>query len=131
MIKITMATSTIGTLTEFKPKSKKIKAYLERVQLFFNANGITDDNQVTVLLTVIGSSTYTLLSSLLVALCKPCENYLPSCPRHFDSKPSVIEDCFHFHRHNQASGESISEYVGELRRLGTYCQFGNYLWDST
>ena len=52
-----MATTTIGTLTEFKPESEKIKAYLERVQLFFDANTIAEDKQVAVLLTVIGSST--------------------------------------------------------------------------
>ena len=38
-----MATGTIGSLTEFKPDSEKIEAYLERVQLFFAANGITDN----------------------------------------------------------------------------------------
>ena len=42
-----MATNTIGTLTEFKlKKNEKIKAYLEWVQLFFDANGIKDDKQV-------------------------------------------------------------------------------------
>ena len=54
-----------GTLTEFKPESEKIEAYLERVQLFFDANTIAEDKQVIVLLTVIGSSTYTLLTCLL------------------------------------------------------------------
>ena len=44
-----MATNTIGTY--------KIEAYLERVQLFFDVNGIKDDKQAAVLLTVIGSST--------------------------------------------------------------------------
>ena len=33
-----MATNNIGTLTEFKPESDKIEAYLECVQLFFDAN---------------------------------------------------------------------------------------------
>ena len=110
-----MAMNTIGTLmSEFKPESKKIEAYLERVQLFFDANGITDDKQVTISLTAIGSSTYAPLSSLL-APCKQCEKSLQSCPRHFDPKPMVIPEIFHFHTCNQASGESISENVAELR----------------
>ena len=40
-----MATNTIGSLAEFKPESEKIEAYLERVQLFFDANGIKDDKK--------------------------------------------------------------------------------------
>ena len=51
-----MATSTVGSLTELKPDGEWIEAYLEHVQLFFNANGIKDNKQVTVLLTVIGSN---------------------------------------------------------------------------
>ena len=46
------------SLIEFKPDSEKIEAYLEHVQLFFAANGITDNKKVPELLTVIGSPTY-------------------------------------------------------------------------
>ena len=41
-----MATNTVGSLAEFKPESEKIKAYLERVQLFFDANRIKDDKKL-------------------------------------------------------------------------------------
>ena len=113
-----MATTTIGTLTEFKSESEQIEAYLERVQLFFDANTIEEDKQVAVLLTVIGSSTYALLTSLL-APCKPREKSFAELSetlrRHFDPKTLVIAERFYFHRRNQASGESISEYVAELR----------------
>ena len=125
-----MAMNTIDTLTEFKPESEKIKAYLERVQFFFDANTIAEDKQVAVLSTVIGSSTYALLTSLL-APCKLHEKsfaeFSETLHRHFDPKPLVIAERFHFHRRNQVSGESISEYVAELRRLATHCEFGDYL----
>ena len=39
----------------------------------------------------------------------------------------MITEHFHFHRCNQGSGESVTEYVVELRRLATHCQFGEYL----
>ena len=76
-----------------KPENEKIEAYLKRVQLFFDANGITDDKQVTILLTAIGSSTYAPLSSLL-ASCKQCA--LQSYPRHFDPKPLVTAEINYF-----------------------------------
>ena len=92
--------NTIGTLTEFKPKSEKIEAYLERVQLSFDANTIAEDKLVAVLLTVIGSSTCALLTSLL-ALCKPRVKSFAELSEtlhcHFDPKPPVIAERFHFH----------------------------------
>ena len=39
----------------------------------------------------------------------------------------VIVEQFHFHRHSQAVGEFIADNLVELRRLTTYCEFGDYL----
>ena len=58
-------TTTIGNLLEFSPQKEKISAYLEHVELFFEANGIKEDKQVPVFLTAIGGETYALLRSLL------------------------------------------------------------------
>ena len=79
---------------------------------------------------MIGSTTYALLSSLLAPAKpgdKPFKVLSETLLRHFDPKPLVIAERFHFHRRNQASSESISEYVAELRRLATHCEFGDYL----
>ena len=46
---------------------------------------------------------------------------------HFDHKPLVMAERFHFHKWDQAPGKSISNYVAELRRLATHCEFGGYL----
>ena len=80
----------MGSITEFNSGNEKIGAYLERVQLFFEANGIKDDKQVPVFLTVIGSTTYALLSNL-VSPDKPKEKSFQQLAevlrRHFDPKP--------------------------------------------
>ena len=39
----------------------------------------------------------------------------------------VIAERFYFHRRNQAVRESVAEYLAELRRLATHCEFGDYL----
>ena len=125
-----MTSNTIGCITEFKPENEKIAAYLERVQLFFEVNGIDEDKQVPVLLTVIGSTNYALLSNL-VSPGKPKDKTFAQLAEvlrsHFDPKPLVTAERFHFHRRDQAPGESISNYVAELRRLATHCDFGEYL----
>ena len=46
---------------------------------------------------------------------------------HFEPKPLVIAERFYFHRRAQAEGESIKEYMAELRRLTTHCEFGAFL----
>ena len=46
---------------------------------------------------------------------------------HFESKHLVITERFHFHKRNQNGGESMSEYLAELRRMAARCSFGNYL----
>ena len=46
---------------------------------------------------------------------------------HFEPKHIVIAERFHFHRRAQAEGELISDYLAELCRLSTHCEFGAYL----
>ena len=46
---------------------------------------------------------------------------------HFEPKPLIIAQRFHFHRRDQAQGESVAEYLAELRRLASKCNFGSYL----
>ena len=122
--------ATIGQVGEFKPEEEKISAYLERIQLFFAANSIAEEKQVAILLSVVGPKTYSLLRDLL-APTKPQEKWFAELSTiltsHYEPKPIVITERFHFHRREQASGESVAEYVAELRRLATHCQFGNYL----
>ena len=123
-------TATIGTLSEFIPEKETISAYLERVELFFTANGIGEEKQPPVLLTAIGRETYALLRNLL-APDKPSAKTFAQLKvvlqRHFDPKPLVIAERFCFHRRCQQVGESIAEYIAELRRLATNCEFGEYL----
>ena len=55
----------LGRLEESDPKSDNISTYLERLQLYFDANRVEDDRKVAVLLTVIGAKAYDTLRSLL------------------------------------------------------------------
>ena len=122
----TMATQ-FGTIKEFCPESDSIKAYLEWVQLYFTANAVGDAKQVPILLSSIGPSTYALLSDLL-APHQPGTKSLALISemlrRHFEPKRTVIADRFHFHKRDQAAGESIADYDAHLRKLAVHCNFG-------
>ena len=122
--------ATYGKLREFQPDTERIEAYLDRVEVFYQANDIGEDKQVAVFLSVIGGKTFSLLRDLL-APDKPQDKTLPvlfeTLKRHFEPKPLVIAERFHFHLRNQGPTESVAEYLAELRRLATHCEFGNYL----
>jgi len=46
---------------------------------------------------------------------------------HFELKLLIIAERFNFHRCQQAKGESVAEYISELRKLTLHCKFGSYL----
>ncbi|OON23189.1 hypothetical protein X801_00906, partial [Opisthorchis viverrini] len=45
---------------------------------------------------------------------------------HYNPKPSVITHRFHFNTRVQKEGESIADFVSELRRLTEYCDYGDF-----
>ena len=119
-----MATRTYGQLSEFHPESESITSYVERARHFFRANDSVEEKQSAVFLSVIGGKTYVLLRNL-VAPDLPQDKTLPdiisALHNHFEPKPLVIVQRFHFHRRNQLPNESVAEYVAELRLLSTQC----------
>ena len=50
--------------------------------------------------------------------------------KHYQPALSVIAELFQFHKRTQKEGESVAEYVAELKRLSTHCQFEAYLDDA-
>ena len=124
-----MATALVyGSVQEYNQENELFSAYLERMNLFFSANDVEDDKKVPIFLTVVGSKTFSLLRSLVA----------PSLPQEktfadFEPKPLVIAErfLFHkrfvFHKRSQALGESIANYMAELRKLSTHCEFGDHL----
>ena len=122
-----------GQLQEFKPGSDSINAYLERVSLYFAANDVADGKKVPVLLSSIGAPIYAVLSDLLAPE-KPGDKSFDAIStalcNHFEPKRSVITERFHFHKRDQAAGESISDFDAALRKLATHCQFGDTLQET-
>ena len=96
--------------------------YVERLELYFIANGIEDaEKKRAVLLTVSGPPTYKLVRNLSAPQ-KPAEksfdDLVALVKSHYTPKPSVIVQCFQFHSRMQKPGEKVAEYVAELRQLG-------------
>ena len=123
-------TAQFGRMDPFVPEEETIAAYLERIEVYFEANEIPAEKRVAVFLSVIGGKTYSLLRDLL-SPDKPCERTFAALSetlrRHFQPKKVIIAERFRFHRRNQAAGETVVQYVAELRRLSAHCDFADYL----
>ena len=55
----------IGHMGPFTEKEEEFETYISRMELYFSANGITEDKKVPVFLTIAGSKIYTLAKNLL------------------------------------------------------------------
>ena len=76
---------------------------------------------------------YNLLRDLL-APSKPSElklnDLIDTLSNHFNPKPLVITERFHFHKREQLEGESVADYSAALKKCSERCQFGSFLEES-
>ena len=122
-----------GRLREFHPESDTIKAYLERASLYFAANNVDNDKKVAVLLSCIGAPTYALLSDLLAPdqpSTKSLAAITAALSSHYEPKRAVIAERFHFHKRDQAAGETAADFDVALRKLALHCKFEATLADA-
>ena len=124
------STSVIGNLEPFDPESDNWLAYTERLEQFFAVNSVPDEKKVATLLTVIGKKAYDLLRNLLAPekpATKGYDRLVQTMQTHLDPQPLIIVQRFKFHQRSQKSGESIAQFVAELRKCAEYCDFQNKL----
>ncbi|XP_049517164.1 uncharacterized protein LOC125942945 [Dermacentor silvarum] len=103
--------------------------YVERLEMFCDANKITTDEQKrAVLLSCCGEAAY----GLIVTLVKPVRPTMASYDeiktavrKHLHPRPSELHARFLFYRRNQAADESVADYVTALRKLTEDCGFGD------
>ena len=127
------STGTLGRVDEYDGTKDDWPQYVERLEHFFTANGITEAGKKrAVLLTVMGAATYKVLRNILLPA-KPGEKtyaeLVEALSKHYRPTPSEIVERYKFHSRVRKAGESIANYVAELRSLSEYCNFGAVLND--
>ena len=132
-LSVIMAAATVGRMEPFDPDRESIVVYLERMQLYFEANGIKAEKQVPVFLNLIGRENYGLLRDLSAPekpANKSLKNLMDILKKHFEPKKVVIAARFQFHRRQQQPGETVAVFLAELRKMAVPCEFGNALNES-
>ena len=104
-----------------------------RLEQYFLANDVPYVKQVPALLSLIGGKTHRLLRDLC-APDKPATKIFAQLTailsQHLSPKPLVIAERFKFNKRNQQEGESVAQYVAQIRKLSENCDFGANLEDS-
>ena len=120
----------IGKIEEYDEKESWID-YTERLEKYFAANKITDSGEKqAVLLSVCGAKTYKLIRNLVNPR-KPNDKSFAELENlvknHLNPRPSSIVYCCKFNSRFRQQGETIQQYVAELRNLSEHCEFGDQL----
>ncbi|KFD60920.1 hypothetical protein M514_09074 [Trichuris suis] len=124
---------TVGQIATLQPPHVSCEhpcawaVFEERLHFFFTAQGIADDQQkCALLLTAVCEQTFGLLRTLVqpkaLVDCKYAE-LVGSLRTHFCPPPNEIVQRFRFHSRVQREGETISDFVTDLRRLSAKFNF--------
>ena len=119
-----------GSLHEFSPKEESFENYLKHFEFYCKINDIADRKQKYMFLTAIGREGFAKASDLISPQSleeasfdeiksKLTEHYLP--------KRVEIAERFKFFQRKQGTGESIADYLADLRKLARNANFGEYL----
>ena len=118
---------------KFNPDEDDWKSYVERLDQYFAANDITEaEKKRATLLSSVGAVTYKLIRNLTTPdgpTSRTYKDITKLVQEHYNPKPSTIVERFKFNSRNQQSGESISNYVANLRQMTEFCDFGISLED--
>ena len=124
--------TTVGSISEYSPE-ENWQQYVEQLQFFLEANGVTDQGKKRMtFLSVISSMTFQLLWSLIVPESpgnKSLEDLMEVLKSHYNPELSEIVERYKFHTRVQRPGETIPTFLSELRVLPAHCNFGPSLND--
>ena len=105
--------ATIGTIGPYVD-SEDFETYVDRVELFFEANSIAEDKKVATFLSIVGAQVYALVQNL-VSPKKPKEckydEIVAALKNHYKPKVIVVYERFKFYNRSQGANESIADFV--------------------
>lgn len=114
--------STIGGMGKFNPHEEEIESYVMRLKHYFKANNVKEENQVSILITVIGPKTLAVLSDLVLpdkVDSKEYKNLIEVSEGNFSAKLLVVAERFTFYSRMQTPIESIADFVVARKHLST------------
>ena len=124
--------ATHGAVGPFNADREDWSSYIERLQQYFIANKVKEDKLRAILLSVSGAPTYKVIRNL-AAPRKPTAftfgELVEFVQSYYSPAPSTIVQHYNINTRVQKEGESVVEFVAELKKLLEHCQFNATLED--
>ena len=124
-----------GTLREFYPTKESIEDFKERFEFYCTANNIRGEGEHArqkraLFITLLGQETFAklkVLTSPTPVSDITLDDIMEKLLGHYRPQTIEIAERFKIFKCSQKKGESIAEFMAELRRLVKTCNFGDYL----
>ncbi|CAH2085636.1 unnamed protein product [Euphydryas editha] len=113
--------------SEFNPKTDIWDNYIDRLKFCFEANGILlDGARRANFFTVCGAEVFETFLALITPR-KASEVTFTEIEKiltkHYSPKPNEISMSYKFYTRNQNTNETASEYIAQLRKISSSCNF--------
>ncbi|XP_061729033.1 uncharacterized protein LOC133533960 [Cydia pomonella] len=123
----------VGKIKAFEVASYNWTMYIERLEMYFQANDIKADVQLPTLIAVMGAEAYELLRNLTSPKKPGVLEYsevIKIMQEHVEPKPSFMAERYRFRLRRQGEDETVAQYLTELKRLSKHCEFESSLEDN-
>ena len=121
--------SLIGNVSAYD-ESENFETYIQRIELFFAANDVSNAKRVPAFLSIIGPKLYSLVKDLVSPKtpsdCK-FEDLVKVIKEHYKPQVVIISERFKFYSRKQESNENVVAFLAALKSLATTCKFENTL----
>lgn len=115
--------------TEFDSQTDNWNNYIDRLTFCFEANGVVlDISKRANFYTVCGSKVFDTLLALITpkkASDVSFTEIVNVLTKHYSPKPNEISVSYKFYKRDQLQSESAAEYITQLRKISSDCNFSN------
>ncbi|KAK6178640.1 hypothetical protein SNE40_011170 [Patella caerulea] len=123
-----MAVASFRKVEPFSEECDDFQLYVEKLEQYFLANDIEGEEEMkSVFLSNIGAKTYKLSRNLVSPTKladKSYDSLFEALMNHYSPRPSEIVQRAKFNTRVRHEGESIANYVADLRQVSNDCNFG-------
>ena len=125
-----MAQGFIGNIGEFDSSKELFENYSKRIKLWMTVNKIEDNAKVNVFLALIGPKSFELITNMCAPddpTTKSYDDLVKLLSDYYRVPRNPITERMELRKRVQQPGESVSNYVVELKRMSRYCEYGTDL----
>jgi hypothetical protein len=130
ILKNKIMNGTIGQIPEFQGAGDDWNVYIERLEQYFEVNGIPEDKRNALLISVIGADSYKVLRELCHPTLPKDKLFGELCEllrKQFSPQIAIFRERTNFYIARQSSNENITTWYGRIKKLSVDCKFGDNL----